>query len=297
MLTRGCMAVLLSARGPLAIFGFLAWSAAVPSTQCWAAYPTAVNTQIVDAVTQANVMATSTSLPTTMASFYQSSAQSIANAATNASVAQQQSMVTAQAASTMGIAQLYSVDTSSSAMATKAILGVPSFAGQSLRSISSLPREGIMAGVSLLMFNINGNAAPFADYYLITDEGYDYYIDQDQNLILFAHNVRTIGDAPFAATDVGFVLPQASVSQYFPQLLESSPSVSSRLGETSVADEVEPLRDIYFGVKYADGSTNFYEASLKLPIVVVPEPSSFVLALAGGVAAFVGRTRFFGRRK
>jgi len=87
------------------------------------AYPTAVNNQITDAVTQANVQVLATSPAIAMSNLYQATAQALANAAHNATMAQQQANIVAQAATVMGVATLYSLDTSSTGLATKTILG------------------------------------------------------------------------------------------------------------------------------------------------------------------------------
>lgn len=87
------------------------------------AYPTAVNNQITDAVTQANVKVLGDAPAMAMGNLYQATAQALANAAHNATTAQQQNNVTAQATTVMGVATLYSLDTASTGMATKAILG------------------------------------------------------------------------------------------------------------------------------------------------------------------------------
>ncbi|AGK49366.1 glycerol-3-phosphate dehydrogenase [Burkholderia ubonensis] len=87
------------------------------------AFPTAVNNQITDSVTQANTQVLGVSPSIAMGNLYQATAQALANAAHNATLAQQQMYVTAQAATTMGVALLYSLDTGSTAMATKKILG------------------------------------------------------------------------------------------------------------------------------------------------------------------------------
>ena len=87
------------------------------------AYPTAVNNQITDSVTQANVQVLGTAPATAMGNLYQATAQALANAAHNATLAQQQTNITAQAATVMGVATLYSLDTASTGMATKSILG------------------------------------------------------------------------------------------------------------------------------------------------------------------------------
>ena len=87
------------------------------------AYPTAVNNQITDSVTQANVQVLAVSPAVAMGNLYQATAQALANAAHNATTAQQQTNITAQAATVMGIATLYSIDTASDAKATQAIYG------------------------------------------------------------------------------------------------------------------------------------------------------------------------------
>jgi hypothetical protein len=87
------------------------------------AFPTSVNSQITDSVTQANVQVLGTAPAIAMGNLYQATAQALANAAHNATMAQQQMYVTAQAATTMGVALLYSLDTASTGIATKKILG------------------------------------------------------------------------------------------------------------------------------------------------------------------------------
>jgi hypothetical protein len=61
------------------------------------AFPTAVNSQITDAVTQANVKVLGDAPALAMGNLYQAVAQAIANAAHNATNAQQQNYVLAQA--------------------------------------------------------------------------------------------------------------------------------------------------------------------------------------------------------
>jgi len=86
------------------------------------AFPTAVNSQITDSVTQSNVQVLGTAPAIAMGNLYQATAQALANAAHNATLAQQQMYVTAQAATTAGVALLYSLDTASTGAATSAIL-------------------------------------------------------------------------------------------------------------------------------------------------------------------------------
>ena len=87
------------------------------------AFPTAVNNQITDSITQANTKVLGDAPAIAMGNLYQATAQALANAAHNATNAQQQMYVAAQAATTMGVSLLYSLDTASDGMATKAILG------------------------------------------------------------------------------------------------------------------------------------------------------------------------------
>ena len=87
------------------------------------AFPTSVNNQITDSVTQANVKVVGDAPAIAMGNLYQATAQALANAAHNATIAQQQMNITAQPATTMGVALLYSLDTASTGVATKDILG------------------------------------------------------------------------------------------------------------------------------------------------------------------------------
>ena len=87
------------------------------------AFPTAVNSQITDSVTQANVQVLGDAPAIALGNLYQATAQALANAAHNATVAQQQNNITAQAATTAGVAMLYSIDTASVGKATASLLG------------------------------------------------------------------------------------------------------------------------------------------------------------------------------
>ena len=86
------------------------------------AYPTSVNNQITDSVTQANTQVLGTAPAIAMGNLFQATAQALANAAHNATTSQQQSNITAQAATTMGVTTLYSIDTASDAVGTSNIL-------------------------------------------------------------------------------------------------------------------------------------------------------------------------------
>lgn len=86
------------------------------------AFPTAVNDQVTDSVTQANVKVLGDAPAMSMGNLFQATSQALGNAAHNATMAQQQAAITAQAATTMGVTTLYSIDTASTGVATKDIL-------------------------------------------------------------------------------------------------------------------------------------------------------------------------------
>ena len=86
------------------------------------AFPTSVNNQITDSVTQANTKVLGDAPAVAMGNFFQATGQALSNAAHNATTSQQQTNVTAQAATTMGVATLYAIDTASTGVATTKIL-------------------------------------------------------------------------------------------------------------------------------------------------------------------------------
>lgn len=73
------------------------------------ASPTAVNSQITDAVTQANISTQGNTPATAMGSLMIALAQAMANAAHNAANAQQQNNITAQAVTTACVTKLLSI--------------------------------------------------------------------------------------------------------------------------------------------------------------------------------------------
>lgn len=87
------------------------------------AFPTSVNDQITDSVSQANTKVLGDAPAVAMGNLYQATAQALSNAAHNATNAQSQSFVTSQAATTMGVATLYALDTAATGAATAAIEG------------------------------------------------------------------------------------------------------------------------------------------------------------------------------
>jgi hypothetical protein len=89
------------------------------------AFPTSVNDQVTDSVTQANVKVLADAPAVALGNLFQATAQALANAAHNATTAQQQVSITAQAATTQGVATLYSIDTATTGVATEKIFTPP----------------------------------------------------------------------------------------------------------------------------------------------------------------------------
>ncbi len=85
------------------------------------AFPTSVNNQITDSVSQVNVKVLGDAPAIAMGNLYQATAQALANAAHNATAAQHQTNIMAQAATTMGVAILYSLNAGATGRATKKI--------------------------------------------------------------------------------------------------------------------------------------------------------------------------------
>ncbi len=73
------------------------------------AFPTAVNSQITDSITQANLKVVGDSPPVGMGSLFIATSQALANAAHNATSSQQQANITAQASTTQAVQALLSV--------------------------------------------------------------------------------------------------------------------------------------------------------------------------------------------
>ncbi|KLD69354.1 RebB family R body protein [Xanthomonas pisi] len=85
------------------------------------AFPTAVNDQITDAVTQSNVKVIGQAPAMAMATIYQSMAHATGILFQNAVAAQQQRNTLAQSATNQGVMQIYSVDTTTAADATEQV--------------------------------------------------------------------------------------------------------------------------------------------------------------------------------
>ena len=85
-------------------------------------FPTAVNSQITDSITQVNTKVLGDAPATAMGNFMIATSQALSNAAHNATSAQQHSAMTAQATTTQGVGTLYALDIASTGIATADIL-------------------------------------------------------------------------------------------------------------------------------------------------------------------------------
>ncbi len=88
------------------------------------AFPTAVNSQITDSVSQVNTKVLGDAPAIAMGNLFVATSQALSNAAHNATNNQQQSYVTMQASTTQGVSTLYAFDTASNGVATREILGL-----------------------------------------------------------------------------------------------------------------------------------------------------------------------------
>ncbi|UXH76133.1 RebB family R body protein [Roseateles amylovorans] len=85
------------------------------------AFPTAVNSQITDSISQVNTKVLGDSPAIAMGNLFVATSQALSNAAHNATNNQQQSYVTMQASTTQGVSTLLAIDTASTGKATAAI--------------------------------------------------------------------------------------------------------------------------------------------------------------------------------
>ncbi|XVJ70264.1 MAG: glycerol-3-phosphate dehydrogenase [Rhizobacter sp.] len=88
------------------------------------AFPTAVNSQITDSVSQVNTKVLGDAPAIAMGNLFVATGQALSNAAHNATNNQQQSYVTMQASTTQAVATMLSVDTASTGVATGRVLGL-----------------------------------------------------------------------------------------------------------------------------------------------------------------------------
>lgn len=84
-------------------------------------YPTSVNSQVTDSVSQVNTAVLGDSPAVSVGNLMVATSQALSNAAHNATAGQQQTGITAQAATVQGVSTLYAIDTASTGVATSKI--------------------------------------------------------------------------------------------------------------------------------------------------------------------------------
>lgn len=89
------------------------------------AFPTSVNSQITDSVTQTNTKVVGDSPAVATSNLYLATSQALGNAAHNATNNQQQSYVTMQAATTQGVSSLLTIGTTVTGEAAEHIFKNP----------------------------------------------------------------------------------------------------------------------------------------------------------------------------
>jgi hypothetical protein len=85
------------------------------------AFPTAVNDQVTDSISQVNTKVLGDAPAVAMGNLFVATSQALSNTAHNATNNQQQSYVTMQASTTQGVSTLLSIDTASDGVATEKI--------------------------------------------------------------------------------------------------------------------------------------------------------------------------------
>jgi hypothetical protein len=100
------------------------------------AFPTAINSQVTDSVTQANTKVLGDAPALALSNFYITASQALGNAAHNATTQQQQANAVSQAALTMSVETLYAIDTAATGVATSKI-----FQTSSAKMAASKPVE------------------------------------------------------------------------------------------------------------------------------------------------------------
>jgi len=87
------------------------------------AFPTAINDQITDSITQVNTLVLGDAPAVAGSNLMVATSQALGNAAHSATAAQQASYVTSQASTTASVASLLSTETASAGVAARRIFG------------------------------------------------------------------------------------------------------------------------------------------------------------------------------
>ncbi len=88
------------------------------------AFPTSINSQITDSITQVNTKVLGDAPAVAMGNLFVATSQALSNAAHNATNNAQQSYVTMQASTTQAVSTLLVLDTATTGVATTEVLGL-----------------------------------------------------------------------------------------------------------------------------------------------------------------------------
>ncbi|GFZ88662.1 RebB family R body protein [Elstera cyanobacteriorum] len=88
------------------------------------AFPTSINSQITDSITQVNTKVLGDAPAVAMGNLFVATSQALSNAAHNATNNAQQSYVTMQASTTQAVSTLLVLDTATTGVATSEVLGL-----------------------------------------------------------------------------------------------------------------------------------------------------------------------------
>ncbi|ACR32006.1 RebB family R body protein [Burkholderia glumae] len=88
------------------------------------AFPTAVNSQVTDSVSEANTEVVGTAPAVAMGNLFVATGQALSNAAHNATNNQNQSYVTLQTSTMQGVSTLLGMDTATTGVVSQKILGL-----------------------------------------------------------------------------------------------------------------------------------------------------------------------------
>lgn len=256
------------------VFALIGVTLLLPASPARGAFPTAVPSIADATVAAANVKVLGDEPSVVMSNLLSSVSQAMSKATLNATNTQQIANLTSQAVTTQGVNTLYSIDTASAAM-----FGLKQFGAANVpRQLPNIPAEGFLSGVTALAFDNDGVLDGEPDFWVIADQGFDFFRSTAGNLILEPVRLRNFGNAPSPILELTIGITPEAVAEFFPDLFDPlvvSPSSNDPIGPASAFPY-----DYYFGVRDANGDFAYFAADLLAPGMAVPEPSAMFLMIA-----------------
>jgi len=193
------------------------------------AFPTAVNSQITDSVTQSNTKVVAESPALAIGSLYQSLAQSTGLLIENAIAAQRNQNVIAQAAATLGVNQIYSGNARAAAETTEDATATP----EALRSRVAQAADAVSASNA----SEAESGGAIAEIEAAIEHANENVLGRADDV---AHALRTSADAVVATVDrVNRVLHQDLMRTI--RLAATAATLDAMLREPSKAKEYEAV--------------------------------------------------------